>query len=1173
MRTEGPGNSTPDRGGGHVCMLCGPRDPELTPGLLELLRGALGAGEQVILVSGSSRGADLLDRLEVLGVDVPEERRCGRLVLKCGPEGPHTARLGTTLQAADIRALVANGLAAGYWAVRIVVDIAGFFGPDVPGAEVDRWEAAVNEILMPGFPGSVVCLYDGHRLPSELLELALHTHPVVLSNGEAAPNPFCRSRRIPASRPTSGPADPVGDMLRQMRSAAAVTRSLERLLREEGPELPRQAGDALVQVLKDSGDLDEAAPRILRAIVEMFQLGAGCLWRLRPERGDLQCLSTWSATGQEMDEFLRDLRRVPLSPGALVPPGAWSAVRPAWFSEATSLDEPPCVVRARQAGLRTFVAIPIPVEKDIGGVIGMFSREVRRPGEMIFRDLRQMASLVGQFLERKAAQASQRLLAAIVESCDDAVVSKDLDGIITSWNQGARNLFGYTASEAVGQSITMLIPPDREDEEPNILGRIRAGIRIDHYQTVRRHKNGSLLDVSLTVSPIKDANGRVVGASKIARDISESRRTQEALRQSEAKFRALADNISQFAWMADPSGWIFWYNQRWMEYTGTSLGEVEGWGWRKVHHPDHVQRVERKLRRHFEAGEIWEDTFPLRGKDGRYRWFLSRAVPLRDEQGRVTRWFGTNTDITEQLESEQAVAAHARRAEFLSNLAARLLRTKHPRRLLAPIFRQVARELKADIHVNYLYSKTGDLLELESASGLAEIELQGFRTRRIDEGLCGRAASLRTPVIIGDLQAMADEYAAKWRALGVRAFTCHPMQAGDRLLGTLAFASRLREAFDSGEVRFITTACDLVAATLERADLLEEVRAARDAAEQASRAKDDFMARLSHELRTPLNPVLLVATDAASRPDLPPGLRQDFHTIIRHTTLEARLIDDLLDLTRISRGKVALERRLLDAHALLRETLDIVRPELNQGGIELKVQLEAPSHKVQADTVRLQQVFWNVLRNAVKFTPHGGQVTVSTRCDPDQRTLTVCVADTGIGMIPRELNHIFDAFSQGEHAAAGGTAFGGLGLGLAISKTLIELHGGSIRALSRGRGKGSEFLIDVPLADVSVPAPPAEGTDDPRAAAPPQRQQSHPQTGITAASCWSRTMNRPAGRLPACWPGAVTRSTPPAASPRPVARRTVASSISWCVTSAFPMETDAISCANSRHAVPSGESR
>lgn len=247
------------------------------------------------------------------------------------------------------------------------------------------------------------------------------------------------------------------------------------------------------------------------------------------------------------------------------------------------------------------------------------------------------------------------LYAALVESSDDAIVAKDTDGIVNSWNPAAERLFGYSAEEMIGRSIRRLLPDDRQSEEDHILSRIRGGERVGQFFTKRLHKSGRLIDVSVTVSPVRNSYGEIVGASKIARDAGPYLENQRRLRESEERFRLLAENINQFAWIARPDGHIFWYNKRWYDFTGTTFEEVEGDGWKRVHDPDHVDRVDRHFRECFARGEEWEDTFPLRGANGEYRWFLSRAMPIRDEAGDVVSWFGTNTDITEQREQEEQI--------------------------------------------------------------------------------------------------------------------------------------------------------------------------------------------------------------------------------------------------------------------------------------------------------------------------------------------------------------------------------------------------------------------------------------------------------------------------------------------------------------------------------------
>ncbi|MCW1384014.1 PAS domain S-box protein [Novosphingobium sp. KCTC 2891] len=246
-------------------------------------------------------------------------------------------------------------------------------------------------------------------------------------------------------------------------------------------------------------------------------------------------------------------------------------------------------------------------------------------------------------------------LSAIIQSSDDAIISKRLDGTVISWNPGATRIFGFTEEEMVGQSIRKVIPHDRQDEEDDILARIGRGERVRSFETIRQRKDGSSLRVSLTVSPILDPDGRIVGASKIARDVTERHAAEEALKETGLKFRMLADNISQLAWIAAPDGGLTWYNKRWYDYTGTQFQQMRGWGWEAVHHPDHLDRVREHFSICIASGTEWEDTFPLRGADGAYRWFLSRAKPIRDDAGEIIHWFGTNTDVTELLEKEEQI--------------------------------------------------------------------------------------------------------------------------------------------------------------------------------------------------------------------------------------------------------------------------------------------------------------------------------------------------------------------------------------------------------------------------------------------------------------------------------------------------------------------------------------
>ncbi len=246
----------------------------------------------------------------------------------------------------------------------------------------------------------------------------------------------------------------------------------------------------------------------------------------------------------------------------------------------------------------------------------------------------------------------------------------------------------------------------------------------------------------------------------------------------------------------------------------------------------------------------------------------------------------------------------------------------------------------------------------------------------------------------------------------------------------------------------------------ERQAAEEKLRVAKETAEAASRAKDHFVAALSHELRTPLTPVLLSAAALREDERLPPDIRAQMAMMERNIALEARLIDDLLDLTRISRGKLPMRTEPCDAHSLICHALEIVREEALGKKIALDVDLAAERYGVNGDPARLQQVFWNLLKNAVKFTTAGGRITIKTRDDAEHDRLLIEVSDTGLGFTPAVAEQIFQPFEQAGHE--GDHRYGGLGLGLAIARSIVDLHGGVIRAGSPGEGKGATFTVEFP---------------------------------------------------------------------------------------------------------------
>jgi PAS domain S-box-containing protein len=388
--------------------------------------------------------------------------------------------------------------------------------------------------------------------------------------------------------------------------------------------------------------------------------------------------------------------------------------------------------------------------------------------------------------ERHLSEITSRRLAAIVASSDDAIIGKDLDGIITSWNFGAERIFGYTADEIIGRSIMRLIPPDRREEELEILSRIRHGERFNHFETMRLSKDGRQLNVSITVSPIKDSTGRVVGASKVARDITERKTAEEA---------------------------------------------------------------------------------------------LSKAME-----------------------------------------------------------------------------------ELETANR-------------------------------------------------------------------------------------------------ERLHLLESEREARSQAEQANRMKDEFLGMLSHELRTPLNAVLGWANILRLEKLQSEELKQGLDSIERNARVQAQIIEDLLDMSRIISGKCSLDLQRIDLPVVLNESIATLCATAETKGVRMQALVDPFAGTISGDPNRLQQVFWNLLNNAIKFTPKDGKVQVLL--ERVNEHVEVSVIDTGEGIGPEFLPYVFDRFRQGDASTT--RRHGGLGLGLAIVKQLVELHGGNVRVKSGGIGQGATFIVRLPL--------------------------------------------------------------------------------------------------------------
>ena len=335
----------------------------------------------------------------------------------------------------------------------------------------------------------------------------------------------------------------------------------------------------------------------------------------------------------------------------------------------------------RKLGTVSIATLPLHSGEDSFGCISFSSlkRRVVWTGELIDQ-LKLLAEIFSNALGRKRAGEARLRHTAIVQSSDDAIISKDLNGIIQSWNAGAERIFQYSPEEVVGRSIQILFPPELQDEEQHLLARIRAGMHVEHYETTRVTKNGKRIFVSLTVSPVRDSAGVIVGAAKIARDITDRKRAEQILSESEERFRLVANHAPVLIWMADTGRRFTFVNQGWLNFTGSTAGQELGDGWFHGVHPDDLDQCLETYGRAFDSRDSFEREYRLRRHDGEYRWIVDFAVPRFERDGTFCGYIGSCVDITERKTSEEA----------LHNLSGRLIRAQEEERL------RIARELHDD---------------------------------------------------------------------------------------------------------------------------------------------------------------------------------------------------------------------------------------------------------------------------------------------------------------------------------------------------------------------------------------------------------------------------------------------------------------------------------------------
>ncbi len=778
--------------------------------------------------------------------------------------------------------------------------------------------------------------------------------------------------------------------------------------------------------------------------------------------------------------------------------------------------------------------------------------------------------------ERVQAEAVREHLAAVVDSSDDAIISKDLSGIINAWNRGAEKIFGYPAAEAVGKPMTMLMPPDRVNEEPAILTRIQRGESVEHFETVRVRKDGTKIDVSVTISPIRDVNGAIVGASKITRDITERKRAEEALqeqaqimdsaqvfvrdmhsrvvfwpkgaeklygftrqeavgvlshdlfdtkfpeslemvekklfetgmwegelihtrrdgsiivvssawvlhrdkqgqpiriletniditarkraeeslRDSEERFLAMANGIPQLAWMAEADGNIFWYNKRFYEYTGTTLEQMKGWGWEKVHDPEVLPKVLEGWREAIAAGTPFEMEFPLRGADGKFGAFLTRIVPVKDAAGRVTRWFGTNTDIGEIKQAQGQLAGQAKE---LSQQAKDLVRSGESLEAQSTMLNLVLENMAeglvaADLEGHFLIWNDAarrlmgrDALELPSHQWTDRYQM--FLPDGVTPYPTESLPLVRALRGESTLQEMVVRHSAEPEIF--LEVTARPMKdrKGNFCGGVVVFRDITKRRSDELEIRKLNE------------ELEERVVQRTAQLEVANHELEAFTYSVSHDLRAPLRHIggysKILSEDFGSA--MPAEAQSHVKRIEDGVDRMVLLVDELLNLARV--GRRALKLRSTNLNWVIEEVVSLLQPEAEGRQVTWKI-AELPA--AECDPVLVKQVFQNLIANALKFTRtrERAVVEISQRQENGQMVIVIC--DNGVGFNMKYQDKLFGVFQRLHRDED----FEGTGIGLATVKRIVHKHGGRVWAEAElDKGATFYFTLGAESADVKT---------------------------------------------------------------------------------------------------------
>ena len=687
-------------------------------------------------------------------------------------------------------------------------------------------------------------------------------------------------------------------------------------------------------------------------------------------------------------------------------------------------------------------------------------------------------------------------------------------------NKRLTEICGISVEDHLGRSVRDCVPALAEAVEGIVRSIMNTGEPVTGIEVAGQRTDQKEERWWVTYwHPLRNRKGEIVGINVAAEEVTERKRAEavlaandKALRESESRFRELANNISQFAWTADANGLIYWYNKRWHDYTGMTLEDMEGWGWQKVHHPEHVERVVKHIRESFETGTPWEDTFPLRGADGSYRWFLSRALPIRNETGEVVRWFGTNTDITKQIEAEKALQVGVERETATADILKVIAGSPSD---VQPVFNAIAERSNRLLgaHTTTVLRIIDDMVELAaftSVSPEADAALRvSFPRPATSDPLFELIREGQVVEIPDSESELGVRAGAKdiGRARGFRSLLLTPLKSKKGLIGLISVTRKEPGTFAENHVQLLRTFADQAVIAIENVRLfdevqartrdlsrsLEELRAAQDRLVQTEKLASlgQLTAGIAHEIKNPLNfvnnfsalstelvdeltdvlkPAALDEKTRVEIDELTEMLKENLDKVVQHGNRADSIVKNMLLHSREGSG----EHRRVDINTMVRESLKLAyhgaRAEKRGFNIGLEESFDPSAGEVDVFPQEITRVLLNLISNGFYATTTRKaeldgvvyQPTLSASTKNLGDSVEICIRDNGTGVPAGVKEKMFDPFFTTKPTGEG------TGLGLSLSHdVVVKQHGGAIEVETEP-GAFTEFRIILPRNAASI---------------------------------------------------------------------------------------------------------